>query len=297
MATLGEIRFRLTKAYPGIDPDLIDGWINDRYTQILDALPWQRLEVEAILQTTAPYRDGTVTVTAGSTAVTGASTVWTAAMSARSFRVDGRSEIYTFTRTGDATGTLDRAYEGDNAAGAAYSIFQRVYTLPADCRLLEDDAFSDFELGPLGRLSRKQLNDSAPGRPASGTPQVWASYMEDASTPPRMQIELYPIPDEARGIPYRYTKEQASLSSAATTLQAWLRPAPLIEGVSADCLNHLEKYAGADRKEARFGALVNDMKRNEAANRGGQAIRAAGWMTRHRIARQVSYSRTGPRLP
>jgi hypothetical protein len=69
--------------------------------------------VEAVLQTTAPYSTGTVAVTEGSAAVTGTDTVWTAGMSGREFRVTGRDEIYTFTRTGNTTGTLDRNYEGD----------------------------------------------------------------------------------------------------------------------------------------------------------------------------------------
>lgn len=119
MATYGEIRFRLTKAHPGIDPDLVDGWIDDRYAAILDALEWQRRRVMAVLQTTAPYATGTVTVAADSAAIALAGGTWAAGMTGRGFRVDGRSEIYTFTRTANTTGTLDRAYEGASDTAAA----------------------------------------------------------------------------------------------------------------------------------------------------------------------------------
>ena len=42
MSTFGELRFRLSKLVPGVDLDLLDGWIMDRYQEILDVLPWSR---------------------------------------------------------------------------------------------------------------------------------------------------------------------------------------------------------------------------------------------------------------
>ncbi len=51
--TLGALRLRLSKLAPGVDLELLNGWIQDRYTEILDRLPWQRLEVTAPLATVA----------------------------------------------------------------------------------------------------------------------------------------------------------------------------------------------------------------------------------------------------
>jgi hypothetical protein len=38
MSTYGEVRLRIQKAYPTFDSDLRDGFIDDRYAAILDAL-------------------------------------------------------------------------------------------------------------------------------------------------------------------------------------------------------------------------------------------------------------------
>jgi hypothetical protein len=279
--TYGAIRLFLTQLYPGLNPDLIDGWIQQRYTSILDQLSWSRLRVDAILETTAPYSDGTVAVTAGSVDVTLTGGTWTAPMTGRSFRVSGRSEFYGFTQTGDATGTLDRPYEGDTAAVASYSLFQRIYTLPAACRVLDDDAFSGA-VGRFRRLSRAQLDDAAPNRPTSGTPQIWASSFDANSA---MQVELYPIPGAAIGVPYTYTADPAELSGTGTAILVWVRPAALIAGVHADILNHLDKPAAADRAEAKYLRELSTMRATEARRDGPSQMSLASHYTSHRARR------------
>jgi hypothetical protein len=281
VATYGEIRFRLAKAYPSLDPDLIDGWIDDRYRAILDALQWQRRRVEAVLQTTAPYSTGTVALVAGSAAIALTGGTWTAAMTGRGFRVDGRGEIYSFTRATDATGTLDRPYEGENAAAATYTIFQGIYALPAACRLAE--AFEGLE-----RKSRAELTASAPGRPAHGTPAIWAPYPDTAAG--LIQVELYPIPDDSDGIPYSYFADAPDLSAGATSaaLLPWVRPAALVAGVTADILRHLKEWQGAREYEGVYEARLADMRRTDAASRPAAAMRMAPAYTDHRIRR---YSR------
>ena len=99
MATYGEIRFRLSKLAraQGVDLDLLDGWIQDRYLEILDALPWQRLEKQATLQTTAEYDTGTCDVTNGSTSITGTGTTWTTGMTGRLMRINNEETFYLFT--------------------------------------------------------------------------------------------------------------------------------------------------------------------------------------------------------
>lgn len=283
--TYGAIRLFLTQQYPGVNPELISGWINQRYTSILDQLSWSRLNVSAILQTTAPYTTGTVAVVSGSNALTLTGGTWTAGMTGLEFRVSGRDEIYTFTRLSDTTGTLDRPYEGDDDASASYTIFKRIYALPANCRLLEDSAFDTFTLGSLERRSLAQLNASAPGRPLSGTPQIWVSAMDDASSPPNMQVELYPVPDAAIGIPYTYIADQAELTSTSAVILPWIRPAALLAGVSADCLNHLEKFSGADRAEAKFVREVSSLRANEARREGPSQMALSSHYTSHRSRR------------
>lgn len=289
MSTYGDIRLRFTKQFPGIDDDLRDGWIVDRYTAILDRLDWERRQVEAWLQTTAEYETGTVAVTNGSTAVTGTGTVWTAAMTGRRIRIAGDDEWYTFTRTGNTTGTLERNYEGTTDADATYSIFQNVYTLPAACKILDEIRSFQLDL-PLEKVSLTKLNEIDPSRNSYGDPEKFALWMEDTSDPPQMRVELWPIPEDSHGLPYLYTAEAPTLTGTSTTILPWVRPAALIEGISADaCMLLAQKepayLAIADRHELRFEARVLDMIRTESRSRGAEQLGMADRFVRHRQRR------------
>ena len=155
MPTYGEIRLRLTKLAPEIDLELIDGWLQDRYTEILDRLPWQRLRATAVLVTVAPYGDGTVTVVQGSQDVYLSGGVWTEGMTGRVFRVTNDEPYYEFAWADAAHGTLDRPYEGVTAFAATYSIYQSIYPLPPDCRIIES---MTGPLGDVDQLSSAQLS-------------------------------------------------------------------------------------------------------------------------------------------
>jgi hypothetical protein len=128
--TFGEIRLQLEKLCPGIDQELIDGWINARYTEILDSLPWKRAESESVFQIPASYNIGTVAVSQGSANVSGTGTTWTEAMNGRYIRINSGTEYYLFTWVSATSATLDRPYEGSTssitgsaigAAGSGYA--------------------------------------------------------------------------------------------------------------------------------------------------------------------------------
>lgn len=279
--TYGQLKFRLTKAFPGVDPDLIEGWIADCYQEILGALPWSRLDVQAVLQTVAPYSTGTVAVTQGSQAVTLTGGAWTAAMSGRAFRLTGDEEEYQFTQTGADTGTLDRTYAGETNAAAAYSIYQAVYPLPADCRFLDEGAFS----GGRRRLAMERGQDAYPSLYLAGEPAVWWPYMDDGSTPPQMQVRLYPVPDAVYGIPFTYCAEAPNPSATSATLLPWMQPAALIEGTSAKIKRHLKDYSGAQLCTAAFADALAVMVSQEAYRRGPVQMDLGSYYTQHRRGR------------
>lgn len=279
--TYGALKIRLVQMFPGVSLDLIEGWIQDRYSEILAELDWSRLNVESILLTTAPYTTGTAAVTLGSASIVGTGTAWTAAMSGRAFRVTGRDEIYEFSYVTATTGTLDRVYEGPTGATAGYSIAQAIYPLPSDARLLEDGAFSGLE-----RLTHGQLNSTAALRTVTGTPRYWASYlMDDGSTPPRLQVEFWPTPDTAAGIPFSYVSDAADLTSTATVLAVWISSTALLEGVCARVLRHLEKYTGTALAQAATDKALKQMRRQEAGRMGSATLTLDSYYTSHRTRR------------
>jgi hypothetical protein len=75
--TLHSMRGRVMSFRPGLAPMLVNGWINDRIRYALDARPfWADLLQFRNIEIPAEYNTGTVSVTNGSTTVTGAATVW-----------------------------------------------------------------------------------------------------------------------------------------------------------------------------------------------------------------------------
>lgn len=286
--TYGQLKFRLTKQFPGVDLDLIEGWIDDRYAEILGELPWSRQNVQSVLQTVAPYSTGTVTLAAGSNTVSLTGGAFTASMTGMAFRVTGEDDIYGFTYVDATDGLLDRPYEGSLAfaPGAAFTIFQHIYVMPADCRMLEDTAFANFSYGPLLRMARSQLNQSQPSLPM-GTLAIWSSYMDDGSTPPRLQVELCPIPDKVYGIPFTYVSEAGALTGSATStiLQVWLQPSALIEGVVARVKAHLKDFTGAQLAGVMAKQALITMRAAEAQGMPPAAMQLGGYFTSHRMKR------------
>ena len=280
--TYGQLKFRLTKAFPGVDADLIEGWITDCYQEILGLLPWSRLDVQAILYTTAPYITGMVSVTQGSAALTLTGGTWNSGMSTLSFRVAGDSGEYTFTYVSATTGTLDRPYTGNPNAAAAYSIYQAIYQLPANCRFVDDEAFNTFEAGPMRRLQTEEGQTALLAGGQVATPAVWWPQMDSGSTPPQMQVRFYPIPDKVYGIPFTYGAESANPSGTSSTMLPWVQPAALIEGSTDKIKRHLKDYAGAQAAKAAFGDAMAVMISQEAYRRGPVRVQLDPYYTRHR---------------
>lgn len=284
--TFGQLKFRMLKQFPGLDVDVLEGFISDRYGEVLAALSWSRLTTMAILRTVAPYTTGSVVVTNGDPNVTLTGGVWSSGMTGRAFRGTGRDEFYEFTYNTATTGVLDRPYEGPSGLLTGYSIYQSIYAMPDDCRLLPDDAFGSMVSGEMRRFSRTQFKLSFPWRASVGTPTYWASYMDDSSTPPRMQVELAPIPDQAIGIPFEYIAEAPGPSSSSAAFAAWMEPASaLVLGVEARCKAHFKDYNGATLARTDAERALTLMQGNEARREGGLQMRLQSHFTDHRRRR------------
>jgi hypothetical protein len=247
-----------------VDHDLIDRWILDRYTSIIDALNWPRREARTVIQTVEPYADGTVAITAGTSIITGTSTVWTAGHTGERIRIGGRNEFYTFTRASGTTGTIDRPYEGATETEAAYRIYKSFYTLPADCRIL--NTLTSLQMGH--QLEERSLPDVN----SDGEPLYYRKAFDSAS---QVQVELYPAPSALYSYEANYTAEETTFNASAATLLVWLRPGALIQGVYADGLRHKASMdlgnanallALAVAAERRHDAFLSDMIKTAAAN-------------------------------
>jgi hypothetical protein len=283
--TFGELRFQLQREFNGLDADTLDFWLTERYRDVLNDLPWQRLRVQSVIQAPAKYDTGTVAVTNGANSVTLTGGTWSSAMTGRMIRFNGENEYYQFTFASSTTGTLDRTYEGSDNAAATYKISQSVFVLPADCRQLH----SIRVLGAprdLDKISQEQLDEAAPHRSRYGTPVTYALHMDNASSPSRRQVELYPIPDELTPLPYWYTQDPTlfSASDTGSFFAPWLLPNAIVDHVRSMAYDDLGR---SDRAARRAETALQQMRTNEARQRGSEPLRMAPAYTRHRVERVV----------
>jgi hypothetical protein len=92
--------------------------------------------------------------------------------------------------------------------------------------------------------------------------------MDDNSTPPNMQVQLYPVPDAVYTLPLEYEMEVVPMGATGTILQAWVQPSALIEGATAKIKAHLKDYTGAQFHIATAEAALKKMRRVDAQNMG-----------------------------
>lgn len=293
--TYGQIKLQLQKQLPGIDLELIEGWIQGRYQRILDTISWKRQEAESVLQAPASYNIGTIHATQGSTAIAsdGATpTVFTAAMNGLMIRINNQPEYYQFTFVSATSATLDRAYEGVTAAALPYRIDQVIFLLPANCRIVRQIRPLHDRETPLEIISPAELNRISTSRNFYGTPRYAAATWDSFSDPPQLQLELYPVPDcpdtsgslLSWGIDYVFEEAELDPDATSITLKPFARPSALIAGVCADAMKPRPQWEGniaaAEMYEADYEKLVEQQLMINAQQRGPHTIRLAPHLRR-----------------
>jgi hypothetical protein len=290
MSTLGQLRQEIVQIAPGVALPVIGGFIRDRYTQVLDTLNWTRLYAQAILEIPSTYNTGTVAVTNGTTALTGAGTTWTALMTGRMFRIGSESQWYNFSYLSATTGTLDRAYMGTTAAAAGYKLNQNLVVLPAEARIIEDVICLDPPR-EMDRMGTVRAAEAYPNRAVYGNPLYWLEQMDTQSTAPAIQVELLPVPDTATSIQVNYIYDAAAPASTSSSFAPWVRNGTLKSGVLADVSMVQKDFNSADRYERQFAQRVQQAVANDCQRRGPVRMEMASRLTEHRVRRWLGGTR------
>jgi hypothetical protein len=288
MSTWGQLRLILQQSAGSLSPDLIDGFLNTRYGDVLDRWPWKGLEVETSIETTAAYNTGTANVTNGSNAITGTGTAWTSAMTGMSFRVSTDNAVYLFTYVSATSATLDRVYEDDTNATASYWIFEDEYVLPAPTKTLLS-VVCPVTGEPLADWTTQKIIDSMWPRESPGIPIAFAMAADtsEADPPVYHTLKLSPPPQFARGYPLRYQKATAGFSGTNTGAAPlpWVSDDVLLSGARADIKMELKDYNGAALQEKKYERAIGVMLRVDATRRGNSAVVIAPAWSRYRIKR------------
>jgi hypothetical protein len=297
--TWGQLRMQLQQSVPGLSLDKTDEFLNTTYARVLDHRKWLGLEESAYVETVAPYQSSTdtVTVTQGSTAVTGSGTNWTSGQTGLKFQTTESGALYTFTVTGATSATLDRPYESAGGSGLAYKLLTIRYPLPADCKrvisvLSADDGF------PLRGLSTRSLDAAVGWRDVIGLPEAWdvrpsPEALDGGTT---WQIEFFPLAEYQKGYLVRYERSANAFtgSNTSTTPLPFVSDAVLLSGARALA------YADAGKKgeyaqqisfyNAKFADELNTMCKADRRREPVRPFEMADRFTRHRLRRYLRVS-------
>jgi len=300
ISTWGNLRLQLQTGAPGIPLDLLDGWLNSRYEQVLEANDWQGLKYHTTVQSQAAYQSGTdtVTLTVGSATVTGAGTAWTSGQLGNipRFYRPGDTVIYTASYVGPTQLTLDRPYEGNGIdaagtvySGSAYVLMQHIYALPSDVRTIVS-CLDPVTNQPLHIFTKDQLDASAGPRTLVEDP-VYAALYDDtneSSQPVYHQIEFFPPPLHARGFPLEYVHGGTFFNGSNTSASPlpWVSDSVLLYGARAEIALHLEQFNKAKGYEMKFAEELARLLRLEHwQKRPKRALGMTARFTRHRTQR------------
>jgi len=107
--------------------------LNTSHLEIHGAYDWPWAYKETNISVYPSYTTGTLSVNIGSTAVTGAGTVWDATWENRRLRLDNNQDWPVASINNPTSITLAQPYYGTaNLVGASYVLYQDVYTMPSD---------------------------------------------------------------------------------------------------------------------------------------------------------------------
>lgn len=187
-------------------------------------VPWA--ERSATLRTQADYTTGTVSVSRGSTTLTGSGTAWNTNndftvknMRANGFVVIAGSRTpYRISAVGSDTGaTLSTAFTDETVTDANYTYYEDEYDLASDfLRPVDMQVFSEER--SIDLISRTEFRRRYPTNTVPGLPRVACiiDYAPSGNTTPIRRVKFAQPPTEYQLIPYSYITSNLAVSSAGS---------------------------------------------------------------------------------
>lgn len=245
--------------------------LNDVLQEVCQAHNFSWLYGNSSFVTVKPYETGTVSVEEGSATITGTDTVWVEGMVGRKFYCGNATyEISEVTTTPAMTLKLSTVYAGDTDALATYKIYQDEYSLASD---VEDVLSLRQENNPqkIKKVGIEVMDFYYPQRNSFGYPSMYSIVGYDSTD--YIKVAVYPIPNQARNIYYRYKKRVIEMSADDSTPIVPLRYRWILaKGAYYIAAKHLEMPDAKDiEREYRQGIaqiIKADEKRDERIVKG-----------------------------
>lgn len=192
--------------------DYAKGLINDTYTRTIPRIEdWDPLTKEADLVMTVYYNTGNVTVSAGSTSVTGSGTTWTSAMVANDgykIKFSGNDNVYSFDYVGATSATISPALSRDvDITSGGYTIFKDEYQLQSDFnRFLKNGSIYVYSGGRVDDVIEESPRDKFREEfsPETTDPIRRCMLTRTHTTTGNRLVRVNPPPKKAYVYPYEY---------------------------------------------------------------------------------------------
>lgn len=214
MATFGTMKTRLQLLLAQhLTLTDIGSLLNRVHQEEVENHAWHRLRTAATLNVTAPIVTGTVSITQGSTTVTGVGTAFTTGDIGKYLRINGdNTPLKVTARISGLEVTVESAWAPANVSGVAYSLFPWRYSLPTTAQKVNWVK----RLQPLQETTQEWLNTVDPDRTStSDFATHWAPA--ERSSADLYQIELWPIPNAPVAYAVEYLKGHTDLSASGDT--------------------------------------------------------------------------------
>lgn len=205
---------------------LINSALQDMALGNGEKFPW--LERSARLLTNAPYETGTVTITQGSTTLTGVGTAWNTAndFAINNVRAGGKiflpgdDTVYEVSSvTSDTVLTLTDRYVGDDISAETHQYWEDEYSLASDFLKPIDktrfDLRSAIEIVDRRDFRARFTRAMTPGRIMCCA--IFDKAFSGNTTPVR-RVRFARPPSEYQYIPYSYVTSSVGVSSAGVAV-------------------------------------------------------------------------------
>lgn len=256
--------------------------LNDAVDMIAFERQWDYYHTRGAIQTQAAYATGSLTLTNGSTTCTLATGTWPTWAASGEIFVNN-TWVVVESRTSGAVVVLADPWGNPDISGAAYSLVQFRYTLPADCIRISDTLFGKqwpFTGRPTSAAYIESVKDA--WQSTNSPTFLWAI---EGST-----MCLFPPPDVQKNVNLLYFRRPTPVVVGGDTID-WDAQHPFLLRRAIEYLCAIRRKADTDEKikaqaiakkvydDALAKAYVWDKTAADpASNDGPNAYGADGWL-------------------
>lgn len=245
----------------------VDRWLNIAQNDLCGRWPWSFMYGRESIVTVVDKTAGTVSVSAGGTAVTGVSTAFASTDIGSFIQFAGENDWYAITAVTPATSlTIGTSYaQTANLSGGTYIIRKFFYSLSSSADRIIDIRSWNTPV-KLVQIDARSLDSVVPLMPATGATYAYIAYGVDTSG--NIRITPYPFPSSPQLLEVRTTTKPVdgaiSIPNKYAQVMAW--------GAIAQGFAFLRKLDLAGAWNSKYEGAIAQMKRDDRRSEDYQPI-------------------------